>query len=89
MMKTCIEACLDGLDGDILSSMSADEVRGVLVDNYKRLERLGMVKHADLFAEALVVERDPDAADWFNIFLPEVLVAQHRFFEAPAEPQHH
>lgn len=56
----------DGLQG----FATPRDIRNVLIHEYKRLNRLGVVENPELFAEALVVERDATDATRLNCYVP-------------------
>jgi phage tail sheath gpL-like len=55
-------------------------VRNTLVHAYNDLVALGVTENADIFAQFVVVERDPNDADRLNAFLPVDVVNQLRVF---------
>ena len=54
-------------------------VRGKMVDEYTQMEREGLVENAALFAEHLIVERDPSGSR-FNVLFPPDYINQLRVF---------
>ncbi|WP_316234968.1 MULTISPECIES: phage tail sheath subtilisin-like domain-containing protein [unclassified Bradyrhizobium] len=61
---------------------TAKEVRNTLIHAYQDLVALGVTENADLFAEFVVVERDPNDANRLNAYLPVDVVNQLRVFAA-------
>lgn len=59
-------------------------VRDTLVHAYNDLVALGVLEHADMFAQFVVVERDPNDANRLNAYLPLDIVNQLRVFAANA-----
>lgn len=55
-------------------------IRGELIAEYARMERLGLVENADLFAENLIVARNADNANRVDVLFPPDLVNQLRIF---------
>lgn len=55
-------------------------IRGELIAEYARMERLGLVENADLFAENLIVTRNADNANRVDVLFPPDLVNQLRIF---------
>ncbi|WP_315721628.1 MULTISPECIES: phage tail sheath subtilisin-like domain-containing protein [unclassified Bradyrhizobium] len=57
-------------------------IRNTLIHAYNDLVALGVCEKADLFAQYLVVERDPNDANRVNAYLPVDVVNQLRVFAA-------
>lgn len=55
-------------------------LRGALIDEYSQMETLGIVENSALFAEHLIVERDPTDPNRVNVLFPPDLVNQLRVF---------
>lgn len=67
-------AALTDEDSGIPGFASPGQIRDVLIHEYKRLERLGLVENVKLFAEGLVVERDEVDANRVNVLMrPDVV----------------
>jgi phage tail sheath gpL-like len=57
-------------------------VRNTLIHAYNDLVALGVLEKAELFAQFVVVERDPNDANRLNAYLPIDIVNQLRVFAA-------
>jgi phage tail sheath gpL-like len=64
--------------GTGLPMVTPNMLRGEAIAKYAEWELAGYVENADLFAEHLVVERDPDNAQRVNMVLPPDLANQFR-----------
>ena len=60
-------------------------IRGELIAQYQKLETLGIVENADLFAKNLIVERDTNDVSRLNVLLPPDLVNGLRIFAVLAQ----
>lgn len=58
------------------------DIRNTIIHAYKDLEALGVTENAELFAQFLVVERDPNNANRVNAFIPLDVVNQLRIVAA-------
>ncbi|MGN0896359.1 MAG: phage tail sheath subtilisin-like domain-containing protein [Succinivibrio sp.] len=55
-------------------------IKSELISQYSKMERLGLVENADLFAKYLIVERNADDPNRVDVLLPPDLVNQLRVF---------
>jgi phage tail sheath gpL-like len=60
------------------------EIKAVIVHEYKRLNRLGLVENPDLFASSLIVERSLTDANRVDAYLPIDVVNQLRIIAVNA-----
>lgn len=78
-------AALTTEDTNIPGFASPGKIRDVLIHEYKALERSGLVEKSDLFAEALIVERDEVDANRVNVLMRPDVVNQLRIVAALVE----
>jgi phage tail sheath gpL-like len=71
-------AALTDEDSGIPGFASPGKIKDLFIHEYKRLEGLGLVENSQLFASALIVERDINDANRVNAFLPPDVVNQLR-----------
>ena len=60
--------------------MTPKVIRSEILAQYKALEDLGLVENTDLFAQYLIVERDPTNVNRLNVLFPPDYVNQLRVF---------
>lgn len=80
--KHARQALADENPHNVAEITTPDDVKHTLIHAYKDLVALGVSEKADLFAEFVKVERDPNNANRLNAFLPLDVVNQLRVFAA-------
>lgn len=76
------QALADENPGQIAEITTPREIKATLIHLYQELVDLGVLEKPDLFAEFVVVERDPNDANRINAYLPVDVVNQLRVFAA-------
>ena len=71
-------AALTDEDRGIPAFLSPGRARDLVIHEYKRLERIGLVERSDLFAQVVDVQRDEVDPNRLNFFLPPDFVNQFR-----------
>lgn len=71
-------AALTDEDRGLPGFLSPGRARDLVIHDYKRLERLGLVERSDLYAQVVQVERSAVDATRLNFFLPPDFVNQFR-----------
>lgn len=78
-------SALTDLPSGITGFASPDQVKDVIVHEYKRLESIGLVENSALFSENLIVERNALDANRLDAFMPIDVVNQFRVMAASIE----
>jgi len=78
-------SALTDLPSGITGFASPDQIKDVIVHEYKRLESIGLVENSSLFAQHLVVERNALDANRVDVFMPIDVVNQLRVVAASIE----
>ncbi|MCI0555737.1 MAG: phage tail sheath subtilisin-like domain-containing protein [Anaerolineae bacterium] len=78
-------AALSDHDLNIPGFASPGKVKDLIIHEYRRLERLGLVENSDLFSQVLVVERNLLDANRIDALIPIDVVNQFRIFAARVE----
>ena len=76
------QALADENPGQVAEITTPREIKATLIHLYQELVDLGVLEKPDLFAEFVVVERDPNDANRINAYLPVDVVNQLRVFAA-------
>jgi phage tail sheath gpL-like len=80
--KHARQALADDNPQGLAEITTAKDVRDTLIHAYEDLVALGVCENADLFAQYVVVVRDPNEANRLNAYLPLDVVNQLRVFAA-------
>ncbi|GJE54577.1 phage tail sheath subtilisin-like domain-containing protein [Methylobacterium thuringiense] len=76
------QALADDNPGNLQSITTPNAVKLTLIHAYQALVGLGVLEKPDLFAQFVIVERDPNDATRLNAYLPVDVVNQLRVFAA-------
>ncbi len=82
--KHARQALADENPFNLAEVATPNSVRNTLVHAYNDLVALGVLENAEMFAQFVVVERDPNDANRLNAYLPLDVVNQLRVFAANA-----